>query len=184
MYSKMTHMCTYMAYTYTHLFIHIYTCTCQLLQSCLTFQDPMDCSPPGSSVYGIFQAKVVEWVSMPSSRGSFWPRDWTRISCASRVAGGFFTCWVTGEALTHMHTHTHTHTHTHKLLHIIFHYRLLQDTEYSFLGYTVGPCWLPIFCIVILWPPPAKSWLIGKDPDAGRDRGQEKNGTTEDEVAG
>ena len=40
-------------------------------QSCLTLCDPMDCSPPGSSVHEILQARVVEWVAMPSSRGIF-----------------------------------------------------------------------------------------------------------------
>ena len=47
----------------------------KLLQSCLTLRDPMDCSPPGSSVHGVLQARVVEWVAMPSSRGSSWPRE-------------------------------------------------------------------------------------------------------------
>ena len=42
----------------------------QSLQSCLTLCDPMDCSPPGSSVHAIFQARILEWVAMPSSRGS------------------------------------------------------------------------------------------------------------------
>ena len=41
-----------------------------LTQSCLTLCDPMDCSPPGSSVHGIFQARMLEWVAIPSSRGS------------------------------------------------------------------------------------------------------------------
>ena len=41
------------------------------LQSCLTLRDTMDCSPPGSSVHGIFQARVLEWVTMSSSRGSY-----------------------------------------------------------------------------------------------------------------
>ena len=50
------------------------------LQSCLTVCDPMDCSPPGSSVHGILQARTLEWVTMPSSRGSSHPRDRTRIS--------------------------------------------------------------------------------------------------------
>ena len=40
------------------------------LQSCLTLCDPMDCSLPGSSVYGILQARILEWVAIPSSRGS------------------------------------------------------------------------------------------------------------------
>ena len=40
------------------------------------FWDPVNCSPPGSSVHGILQARILEWVAMPSSRGSSWPRDW------------------------------------------------------------------------------------------------------------
>ena len=39
-------------------------------QSCLTLRDPMDCSPPGSSLHGILQARILEWAAMPSSRGS------------------------------------------------------------------------------------------------------------------
>ena len=57
--------------------------------------DPMDCSPPGSSVHGIFQARILEWVVIPFSRGSSWPRDGTRFSS---IAGGFFTVWATREA--------------------------------------------------------------------------------------
>ena len=47
------------------------------LQSCLTLCDPLDCSPPGSSVHGILQARILEWVAMPSSRGSSWPKNQT-----------------------------------------------------------------------------------------------------------
>ena len=57
-------------------------------QSCPILCDPMDCSPPGSSVHGILQARTLEWVAMPSSRGSSRPRDRTCVSC---TAGGFFT---------------------------------------------------------------------------------------------
>ena len=47
----------------------IYTlCYCLIIQSCLSLYDPMDCSPPGSSVYEISQARILEWVAMPSSR--------------------------------------------------------------------------------------------------------------------
>ena len=53
--------------------------------------DPMDCSLLGSSVCGILQARILEWVAMPSSRGSSWPRDQTCVSC---IAGGFFTVWA------------------------------------------------------------------------------------------
>ena len=49
-------------------------------QSCLTLCDPMDCSPPGSSVHGILQARILEWVTMPSSGGSSRPRDQTQVS--------------------------------------------------------------------------------------------------------
>jgi len=64
-------------------------------QSCLTLCDPMDCSPPGSSVHGILQARILEWVAMPSSRGSSQPKDRTQVS---RIVGGFFTIWATNEA--------------------------------------------------------------------------------------
>ena len=52
----------------------------KLLQSYLTLCNPMDCTLPGSSFYGILQARILEGVAMPSSRGSFWPRDHTCVS--------------------------------------------------------------------------------------------------------
>ena len=55
----------------------------------------MDCSPPGSSVHGVLQARILEWVAIPFSRGSSQPRDRTQVSC---IAGGFFTSWATREA--------------------------------------------------------------------------------------
>ena len=61
------------------------------LQLCPTLCDPMDCSPPGSLVYGILEARILEWVAtMPFSRGSSHPRDLTQISCVSCIVGGFF----------------------------------------------------------------------------------------------
>ena len=62
---------------------------------CLTLCDPMDCSLPGSSVHGIFQARLLEWIAISFSRGSSWPRDWTKVS---RIAGIPFTIWATREA--------------------------------------------------------------------------------------
>ena len=50
-------------------------------QSCSTLCDPVDCSPPGSSVHGILQIRIVEWVAMLFSRGYSWPSDWTQVSC-------------------------------------------------------------------------------------------------------
>ena len=49
----------------------------EVTQSCLTLCDPMDCSLPGFSIHGIFQARVLEWVAISFSKGSSWPRDWT-----------------------------------------------------------------------------------------------------------
>ena len=61
-------------------------------QSCLALCDPLDCSLPDSSVHGIFQARILEWIAIySSSKGSSRLRDWTRISCVSCTAGGFFT---------------------------------------------------------------------------------------------
>ena len=70
----------------------------QSLQSCLTLCDPMDCNPPGSSVHGILQARILEWDSMPSSRGSSSPKYPTRIFCVSCIAGDFFIHWATWKA--------------------------------------------------------------------------------------
>ena len=60
-------------------------------QSCPTLCDPIECSLPGSSVHGILQARILEWVAILFSRGSSQPRDWTHDSC---IAGGFFTVWA------------------------------------------------------------------------------------------
>ena len=57
----------------------------KLLQSYLAFGDPMDYSRPGSSVCGILQARILEWVAMPFSRGSSWPRDRTCVSYISCI---------------------------------------------------------------------------------------------------
>ena len=62
-----------------------------LLQQCLTLWDPMDHSQPGSCVHGILQARILEWVAMPSSRGSSQPKGWSHISQFPALAGGFFT---------------------------------------------------------------------------------------------
>ena len=70
-------------------------CACLVSQQCLTLCDPMDCSPQGSSVYEILQARILEWVAMPSSRRSSQLRNWTQVSC---ITGRFFNVWATREA--------------------------------------------------------------------------------------
>ena len=64
-------------------------CLCVL--SCVRLCGPMDCSPPDSSVHGIFQARALEWVTVSSSRASSQLRDGTRVSRASALAGKFST---------------------------------------------------------------------------------------------
>ena len=70
------------------------------LQSYLTLCNPMNCSPPGSSVHGILQVRILEWVVMPSSRGSSQSRDRTHVFYSSCIAGGFFTSEPQGKTLT------------------------------------------------------------------------------------
>ena len=64
-------------------------------QSCPTLCDPISCSPAASSVHGIFQAWILEWVAISFSRESSWCRDWTQVS---RITGRYFIVWATREA--------------------------------------------------------------------------------------
>ena len=74
-------------------------CGVLVAQSCLTLYDQWTvCSAQSSSVHGIFQARILEWFAISSSRGSSQPRDRTRISYVSCIASRFFTQWATGEA--------------------------------------------------------------------------------------
>ena len=73
----------------------VYVCVCVLVaQSCLTLCDTLDCSPPGSSVHGILQAGILEWVAIPFSRRFSQLKNWTRVSC---IVGRFCTIWDTRE---------------------------------------------------------------------------------------
>ena len=61
-------------------------CCCLVAKSCLTLCDSVDCSPQGCSVHGVFQARILGWVAIPFSMGSFWPRGKTLVShIASRL---------------------------------------------------------------------------------------------------
>ena len=71
-------------------------------QSCLTLCDSMDCSLPGSTVHGIFQAIALEWIAISFSRGSSQPRDRTRVS---RTVDRRFTVWATREVHLILVTH-------------------------------------------------------------------------------
>ena len=71
---------------------------CMCTQSCLTQWDPMDCSPSGSSVHGISLTKILDWVAIPSIRGSSWPRNRICGSCSPCTAGSFFTTEPLGKS--------------------------------------------------------------------------------------
>ena len=82
----------------THSFIHSKSLSLSglshsivlVIQRCLILCDPTNCSPPGFSFHGILQARILEWIAVPFSRGSSWPRNRTLASC---IAGRFFTVW-------------------------------------------------------------------------------------------
>ena len=224
-------------------------------QSCLTLCDTVDCSPPGSSVHGSLQARKREWVAMPSSRGSFQPRDRTQVSfyCRQilhhlshpfwleRVAYPFArgTFWPRNRTgISYMRILSEYNSIYSTILYEIVTRPYFDNKGPSSQGYgfSSGHVWMweldceeswapknwcfwtvvlektlesPLDCkeiqpvhsegdqpwlffggndakaeTPVLWPPHVKSWLIGKDPDAGKDWGQEEKGTTEDEMAG
>ena len=92
-------------YTHTHIHIHIVIAVVQLLSHAWLFCNRMDCSPPGSSIYGVFQARILEWVAISFSRGSSQTRDQALIKPMSpALAAGFFTTDPHGKP-----TYTYTH---------------------------------------------------------------------------
>ena len=77
--------CPGVGYGWVAPFLSFISPVCSALHSCLTLCDPMDCSPPGSSVHGSPQAGILEWVAISSSRGSSWCRGQTQVSCISCI---------------------------------------------------------------------------------------------------
>ena len=120
------HKHTYTTYMHIHTqpYLHTHKCVPSQLQSRVALCDPMGCSPPGSSVHGISQARILEWAAISSSRESSRPRDGTRNPlCLLHWQGGFFSTSTTWEdpprpADTHIHTHTFTYTHTYLCIYV------------------------------------------------------------------
>ena len=79
-----------------HLYVESKESESEVAQSCLTLCDPVDCSLPGSSIHGIHQGRILEWVAISFSRGSSRPRYQTCVSC---TAGRHFTLWATREGV-------------------------------------------------------------------------------------
>ena len=85
-YSRFTVLCLFLLYSKVN---RLYVCLCSI--ACrVQLGDPVDCTLPGSSVHGIFQARILECVAMPFPRGSSQPRDPTCDSCGSCIEGRFF----------------------------------------------------------------------------------------------
>ena len=73
----------------------VHDCCCLVAKSYWTLLRPVDCSPPASSVHGIFQARILEWVAISFSRGSSWPRDRTCVFCVSCIGRQILYHWTT-----------------------------------------------------------------------------------------
>ena len=104
----------------------------------------MDCSPPGSSVHGILQARILGWVVIPFSRGSSWPRDQAQVS---HTAGRFFTVWATSEAqFIYIWIYIHyTHTLFFRFFSLRNNWKILRPVPGA-VGYL---CWSSISYIIM-----------------------------------
>ena len=92
-----------LTYIRSQLFLNLnLSCCCLVTKSCQSLCDPMDCSPPGSSVHGILQARILEWVAISFSRGSSRPKDQTQVSL---IAGRFFTIQPPGKPSLSLNNH-------------------------------------------------------------------------------
>ena len=89
-FTKIANTCYYLCF----VCLFVFDSESKVTQSCLILCEPVDCSPSGSSVHGILQARILEWVAISFSRGSSQPRGRTQVSC---ITGRFFTIWATWE---------------------------------------------------------------------------------------
>ena len=128
----------------------------EIAQSCLTLLNPMDYSLPGSSIRGVFQARVWDWGAIAFSDKESWVPKWWKIDAFE------LWCWR-------------------RLLRVPWTSRWFPKGNQSwlFIGRTDAEAETPI-----LQPPDVKIWLIAKDPDAGKDWRWEEKETTEDEMVG
>ena len=114
----------------------------EVAQSCPTLCDPMDCSLPGSSVHGIFQAIVLEWIAISFSKGSSQPRDRTRVS---RIIDRRFTVWARGDC-PRLHVNKQRH---------YFANRGLSSQRY---GFSSSHIWMWVLDYKESWMP--KNWCF------------------------
>ena len=147
----------------------------------------MDCSPPGSSVHGISQIRLLEWVAMPSSRGSSWFGIEPVSLMSAKLEGSFFITSATWEPKggwvpknwcfwSVVLKKTLESTLDCKEIKPV---NPERNQSWIFIGRTDAEAEAPIH-----WPPYVKNWLLGKDPDVGKDWGQEEKRATKDEMVG
>ena len=115
---------------------HKFVCVCS--QSYSTLCSPMACHTPGSSVHGIFQARIGEWVATSYSRGSSQPRDWTHVSCISCIASWLFTTVPSG------FPHRFTHAFIFKKLSDNSHFWSWWFFKVFFTQYSLHHIWLKV----------------------------------------
>ena len=165
------------------------------LQSCPTLCNPIDSSPPGSPVPGILQARTLEWVAISFSSAWKWK---VKVKSSSRVRL-FMTPWTAAYQAPPSMGFSRQEYWSGVPLPSGYQWTVLLektlesplDSEeiqpvhpkgnqsWIFIGRIDAEATTPI-----LWLPDAKNWLIGKDPDAGKDWKREEKGTTEDEMVG
>ena len=134
----------------------VWLCCCLVAKSCLTHCNPIDCSPPGSSVHGVFQARILEWVAISFARRFSRPRDGTSVSCLGRW---ILHCWATREA----HSMACKHTKKSKMYMCMYIYislkfpkwctKLLKVAISRILELGGGFCWslyIPSYCFNFL----------------------------------
>ena len=108
-----------------------YMCVWLVTQSCLTLCDPMDYSLPGSSIHGILQARILEWVTISFSKESSQPRDWTYVFCVSWNGMQILYHRATWEALHHIYIHIYIY--------------IYMSPDYYQVYYYVSSYWLHYF---------------------------------------
>ena len=172
----------------------------EVSQSCPTLCDSVDCGPPGSSVHGILQGRILEWVTISFSRGSSRPRDWT---C---IGGRRFNLWLKSREVTGPYSQSCDFSSTHVWIWELDHKEGWAPKNWCFR--TVGlektlenpldskeikpvnPKGNQSWILTgrtdaeapILRPPYVKNQLIGKDPDAGEDWRLKDKRVAEDEM--
>ena len=131
---------------------------CLVTQSCLTLYKPLDYSPPSSSVYEIFQARILEWVATSYSRGSSQPKDQNYVSCVFRIAGRFFTF------LSHQGSPQRQEIHTKKLQYNPFTKNICNYKKYLKKCFICryGYIYIIIYPHQVEFPPHFQKYIISK----------------------